>query len=340
MDIKNFLTKMSEASACEAVNICREELSKYGETRVDNLGSVIMRGQGAANRRQEKDNVKSILLDAHIDKIGMMVSSVDITGFVRMVPVGGVDIRVLAAAEVTVYGKMPLPGVITSTPPHLETESGTAKGFDSIGVDIGLPFETAKELVRPGDRIEFKGCAKELLNGRLAGPGLDNAAGIAVILRSLELLSLNSQLSTLNSVSVCFSNLEETGGGGAGAAAFAEKPDISIAVDVSYASAPDVEKENRGTLGGGVMIGISPVLSREISDRFIALAEDNGIKYTHEVMGRRTGTNADLIALSRKGVKTGLLSVPLRNMHTAAEIIDPQDIEAAAELLAVYLMQK
>ena len=134
-----------------------------------------------------------------------------------------------------------------------------------------------------------------------------------------------------------FSSLEEIGCQGAQAGAHRIRPTRAIAVDVSFAAQPDVPPEKCGTLGGGPMIGFSPVLDGAMSRAMTSLAERLGIPYSCEVMGGETSTDSDPIAVSRSGVRTALLSVPLRYMHTPAEIIDLKDVENTAQLLAAYL---
>ncbi len=314
----------------EAAKVAAELLGKYMPVQIDALGSVTGSiGSGDVH----------ILLDAHLDQIGLVVTAIDDVGFLKVTKCGGADIRVLAAAEVTVHGKEKLFGVITSTPPHLSKpeEANKAKGFDDIAVDIGLSSENAKKLVSPGDRITFNGNFTRLLGNRISSPSVDNRAGVAAVLRCLEILrgrELNCK------ISVMFSVQEETGGSGAQAGAFAADADEAIAVDVSFASAPGVSSEKYAELGGGTMIGYGPSLDYGMSIKLSEIAENRNIKNQAEVMGGKTGTNCDQIQVAGKGVKTALLSVPLRNMHTAVEVCDLEDIENTARLMAEYIVER
>lgn len=311
-----------------AVSVAAELLGEYMPVKIDSLGSVIgTMGEGDVH----------IMLDAHIDEIGLVVTAIE-NGFLKVARCGGSDARVLAAAEVTVWGKQPLFGVITSTPPHLAGDGDIkkAKKIDEIAVDIGFSQEKAVELVSLGDRITFNGPQRSLING-IASPTVDDRAGVAVILRCLEIIKdtpLNVKLSVL------FSVQEETGGSGAIAASYGINADEAIAVDVSFASAPSVKKEKSGTMGKGVMIGIAPSLDFAMSGKLKDLAQSKGIAYQLEVMGGRTGTNGDDIQVSAGGCKTALLSVPIRNMHTAVETVRLEDIEAAAQLMAAYIIER
>ena len=314
----------------DAAAVAAELLGRFMPANIDVLGSVTgTMGNGKTH----------ILLDAHLDQIGLVVTSIDEDGFLKVTKCGGADIRVLAAAEVTVHGKEKLFGVITSTPPHLASaeDSGKAKDFDDIAVDIGMSRDEALKYVSAGDRITFNGEYKHLLGNRICSPSVDDRAGVAAILRALELLDgkkLNCRISVL------FSVQEETGGSGAQAGAFAAEADEAIAVDVSFASAPSVSSEKYAALGGGAMIGYGPSLDYAMSKKLAAIAEEKGISNQPEVMGGRTGTNCDNIQIAGKGVRTALVSVPLRNMHTAAEVCDLADIESTARLIAEYITER
>lgn len=312
----------------EAAAVASELLGKYMPVSTDALGSVTgTMGRGKVH----------ILLDAHLDQIGLIVTAIDEDGFLKVAKCGGADIRVLAASEVTVHGKEKLFGVITSTPPHLTTpdDSGKAKGFDDIAVDIGMNKENAEKFVSLGDRITFNGKFTRLSGNRVSSPSIDDRAGVAAVLRCLDMLK-DKELDC--KISVCFSVQEETGGSGAQTASFTAAADEAIAVDVSFAAAPEVSAEKYASLGGGAMIGYAPSLDYEMSKKLSDIAKEKNIPNQPEVMGGRTGTNCDEIQVSGKGIKTALISVPLRNMHTAIEVCDLEDIENTARLMAEYII--
>lgn len=312
----------------EAAVVASELLGKYMPVSIDALGSVTgTMGDGKVH----------ILLDAHLDQIGLIVTAIDEDGFLKVAKCGGADIRVLAASEVTVHGKEKLFGVITSTPPHLTTpdDSGKAKGFDDIAVDIGMNKENAEKFVSLGDRITFNGKFTRLSGNRVSSPSIDDRAGVAAVLRCLDMLK-DKELDC--KISVCFSVQEETGGSGAQTASFTAAADEAIAVDVSFAAAPEVSAEKYASLGGGAMIGYAPSLDYEMSKKLSDIAKEKNIPNQPEVMGGRTGTNCDEIQVSGKGIKTALISVPLRNMHTAIEVCDLEDIENTARLMAEYII--
>ena len=184
----------------EAAQVASEMLAKHMPVQIDALGSVTGRKEGRGAH---------ILLDAHLDQIGLVVTAIDEDGFLKVAKCGGADIRVLAASEVTVHGKEKIFGVVTSTPPHLAKpeDADKACGFDEIAIDIGMKKEQAEKIVSLGDRITFNGNYTELLGNRVSSPSIDDRAGVAAILRCLELIKdkkLNCR------ISVMFSSQEET----------------------------------------------------------------------------------------------------------------------------------
>lgn len=311
-----------------AAQAARKALEPFGNVDVDVLGNVVMQFGN-----QEADT--QILLNAHIDQIGMLVTSVDEEGFLHVAPCGGVDRRVLPGSPVQVWGKEVLTGIVCCLPPHL-VEGGEDKisPVDKMAVDIGLCREEAMQLVEPGDRIIVFAEPRSLLNTRVTGSALDDRAGAAAVIRCVQLLS-REELSC--GVTVLLSTREETGGQGAKTGTFSVDPDQAICVDVSFASQPGVPAHKSGKLGEGPMIGMAPSLDSEMAYTMKQIAEEKGIPYQLEIMGGTTGTDADGIGITKGGVRCALLSIPQRNMHTPCEIVDIEDIENTARLMAEYV---
>lgn len=332
-ELKNMIISLSQANGTPgleneiAEKIC-EFLPEGMTAEKDKNNNVIATFNGTG---------KTYLLDAHADRIGLIVTAVTEGGFLRVAKCGGMDARVLAAQDVTVWGKVPVYGVITSTPPHLlgADDAGKAKDFDDILVDTGLSKEEVEKIISPGDRITVKSPVSELLNNRISCAALDDRAGCAVIIRAAEIITQSDNAPNLK---LLFSAQEETGGTGAVTGSFNIDADECISVDVSFADAPDMPSKKCGKLDKGPMIGFSPVLSYEISRKLEAVAKQNEIPYQLELMSDSTGTNADHIALSRGGIKTGLVSIPLRNMHTGVEVVSVADVENCAQLIAKYIL--
>lgn len=308
-------------------------LSAFGSTRVSPLGSVI------CTVREPVEGGMHIMLDAHIDEIGLIVSYIEEKGFLRVSACGGVDRRLLQASPVTAHTKNgPVKGVVCSVPPHLgkDKESPKNKRIDEIYIDIGASSKAeAEELVRLGDRVTLDSAPRELLNGLVSGKAIDDRAGCAAILKALEYLDGKGFNCGLTAV---FSSMEEIGGQGAKTAAYEVSPTHAVAVDVSFAHTPDSKKELCGELGKGPMIGFAPVLSPEMSRRLRELAEENAIPYQTEVMGGKTGTNADHIATARAGVRTALVSIPQKYMHTPVETVAVSDVENTGRLIAAFIL--
>ena len=330
IDLLEHLAQSTGVSGQEdtAAEMICEELKQYTDNVVtDAMGSVTA---------VIREGTPLVLLDAHLDEIGLIVTYLGENGFLKAAAVGGVDRRLLIAQEVLILSKDPIEGIIASKPPHLlsaEEEKKVPK-VDDLWIDTGYSTEELKEKVSLGDRVLLKSAFYRLLNGRVSSKALDDRAGVAAVFRALELLK-NEPLSC--GLAVSFTCQEELGCLGAKTASYAMKPDLAVTVDVSFAHTPDAPEEKCGKLGEGTMIGISPTLDKGISDTLTALAKEKGIPYQLEVMGGLTSTNADSITVSRGGVKCGLLSIPLRYMHTPIETIDPADVESTAGLMAEFV---
>lgn len=275
-----------------------------------------------------------ILLDAHIDQIGMIVTGITGDGFVTVGNVGGIDRRLLPAQRVTLFGKKTIPGVISCKPPHLLTGEETVLRWDEVRIDTGYAAKELKTLLSPGDSVVFSGICTRLpdeTGSRFLGTALDDRCGAAAILYALSLLE-GEEISC--KVSVLFSTQEEVGERGAKIGCFAIDPDIALAVDVSFAG--DGTK-GTGIPGKGAMIGFSPSLSRAVSRDLVRAAQAENIPFQYEVMEGTTGTNADQFSVCREGVKACTVSIPLQYMHTPQEIISLSDVQNTGRLLAAYI---
>lgn len=325
--LKNLSLKTSVSGAEHTKNTYLQAILKnYTDTVYeDTLGNCIAKfGDGTK---------KHIMLEAHLDTVGLIVTSIDKkSGFLRAEKCGGTDVRILSAQRVKVFGKKILDGVIPSTPPHLGGESNKKSG--NISVDCGLSFEEISNIVSPGDRIEITGDFYTLKNGQIAGTFLDNNAGIASIIGALELLKEKNLPCDL---SVLFATREETGKQGAQTAAFSLEPDEAVVVDVTFSAAPGVPSNSK--VGEGVAIGASPIIQKEMTKGLKNLCEQWDIPYCIDVTGRGTHTDTDVITVSGNGVKTGLVSIPLKNMHTPVEIANIEDIEKVSVLLSKFVLQ-
>lgn len=335
MDIKNILGQLVSAAGVsgaegEAAQKVAELSSAYGEVTIDEGSHNVF-----VKRNGYDDSLPTVLLDAHIDEIGMIVTYITDDGFLKVSGCGGLDNRVLLAQQVTVCGKEKIQGFVTSTPPHLEKDSSKVPDMGDVYIDIGFSSrDEAQQYVSLGDRVLIENELQELMNGRVTAKAIDDRAGCAVVLKVLELLG-NEKLRC--NVTAAFTSQEEVGERGAKTAAFDVEPDMAVEIDVSFAKTHSESEEDCGIMGRGPMIGIAPSLSRKMSDDLIETAKDKGIPYQIEVMNGRTGTNADAIGVTKGGVAAVTVSVPEKHMHTPVEIVDIADIENTAKLIAEYL---
>ena len=311
-----------------AAKITAQELSKYAEVKIDQMGNVVA-------QMGKPDAKNHIMLDAHIDQIGLIVTNIDENGFIRIDRCGGVDRRVLPGSPVTIYGKELMTGIVCCTPPHLSDGSeDKVVAIDKMVIDAGLTKAEADELIQPGDRILLNATPKSLIGNRITAAGLDDRAGVASLIRCAQLLA-KTELSC--KLTILCSSREEVGGQGAVTGAYAVNPTQALVVDVSFAQQPGVAPEKCGKLGGGPMIGIAPPLNRPMADKLIAIAKQKNMPYKLDIMGSSTGTNSDEIAMTRAGVQAVLISISLRYMHTPVEVIDLTDVENTAQLMAEYI---
>lgn len=285
-----------------------------------------------------KQAKRHVMVDAHIDRIGLIVTWVDPQGFLKAEPVGGVDLRSLpgSAVRVRTAAGETLLGVVCTTPPHLAKEEASLSK-DAIWIDAGLSPAEAHRRISPGDMAVVTGFFRPLLSGKAAVGGADNRGGCAVLVRCAQLLS--EECPEDCRVSLVFSSQEETSESGAKTAAFALEPTEAVVVDAGFGSQDGVPKEKSAPVGGGLIFSIAPVLSRELTNQLITFAEKRKVGVFYEVSGRSTGTNADAIAVSRGGVPCGVVSFPVKNMHTQAEMLSVSDLESAAWVICDYIRE-
>ncbi len=301
------------------------------EFDTDGLGSLIgiKRGDGPEPRPK-------IMLAAHMDEIGLIVRDID-GAFLRVSRMGGSDPRQLIAQPVVVHGKRELPGVIASKPPHVtpQKERNEYPSIEDYFVDVGLPEDEVQELVRVGDIITFDAPPVNLANGRLASKSMDDRAGVASLTVCLD--TLRNRRHSWDVMAVATSR-EEVGLMGAKTGAFHIKPDLAIAVDVTFASQPGVSETRAAfKLGEGPTIGLGPnfhpVLFRHIKE----VAERLEIPLHVDPIPGRSGTDAWAIQITHHGIPTALLSIPLRYMHSSVETLAVKDVERVGRLMAEFI---
>ncbi len=311
-----------------ALAVVKQALAPFAETQTDANGNLYA-------FLGKTDAEKTILIDAHLDRIGLMVTDISKEGFVKVDKCGGIDARVLQNALLTAPDG--ITGTVCCLPPHLSDGSeDKATPVSKVWVDFGMDAREIKKHLAVGDVLTFVSLPRMLLNDRVTSPALDNRCSAAALIQTAALLHEEEPPCK---VVLLFSAQEETYGSGAVTGAYKINADEAIAVDVSFASQPDISGQYaKISLGEGPMIGISPILNKKMTKQLQTICEQNEMPYQLEPIAGRTGTNADKIALTRGGIKTAMISIPQRYMHTAVEVVDIKDVTATARLLADYVL--
>lgn len=314
-------------AARTAAGLLREVMD---EVSIDRMGNVV------GLRRCGKPNAGRLLLDAHLDEIGLIVTGVE-DGFLRLRSIGGVDPRMLPDREVTVLTDPPIFGVVACLPPHVQSreDAQNAVPLKELYVDVGMTQEQAVKAVPVGTPMVFRTGCFPLGEDLICGKSLDDRSCFVTLLRAAELLSdkpLDVDLYILGSTR------EELNGAGAKTGAFALRPDWCVAVDVTHGATPDAPKAKTFPLGGGAAVGVGPNMTRWMTQRMLQKAEEHEIPYTQEVMSGHTGTNGWYLQVSREGVPTSVVSLPLKYMHSPIEVVSLADMERVARLLAAFAL--
>lgn len=299
------------------------------EVRVDKMGSVI------GVRRCGKENAPKLLLDAHLDEIGFIITGHE-DGYLRFAPLGGVDPRMLPDRELTIMTNPSMYGVVACLPPHIQSSEDMDKSLPirELWLDVGLSQEEAEKRIPIGTPAVYRtGCAP-LGSDLLCGKALDDRACFAVLVDAMERLK-GEELDV--DVYLLGSTQEETHSTSAITAAYGICPDMCVAVDVTHGDSPDAPKDQTFPLGGGPVIGIGPNCTRWMSERMKRCARQMDLEVGLEVMAGHTGTNGWDLQISREGVATSVLSLPLRYMHTPVETIHRDDLDMTAALLAQFI---
>jgi putative aminopeptidase FrvX len=337
MDLTVFLKELSAVPGVSGYEHSVRDLIRtawtplVSDVHIDPLGSLWAAKSGSGKAPRPK-----IMLAAHMDAIGMMVTQVA-GEFLRVTSVGGLDARVLPGQLVTIHGRTAVAGVVVAPPAFLlpsEDREGVTP-LTELLVDTGLPGDKLAEQVNVGDVISFAAPARELQNGLLCAKSLDNRAAVAAVTRCLE--DLQGRTHVWDVVAVATSQ-EELGVRGARTSAFALRPDLAVAVDVTHGSGPAVKDlpDKTFAVGGGPTLVMGPNIHPGLFAAFTALADRLEIPYSVEVTPQHSGTDAFGIQVAREGIPTMVIGLPLRNMHTPVEVISPKDIERAGRLLAEF----
>ena len=314
----------------------------FDEVSFDKFGGCRLVKKGV----RKIGGTKKIMLDAHLDQIGLVVTEILDDGFLRVKSLGGVDRNVVIASEFYVYTYEPenpfifskerrIPAVAVSVPPHLKKTPGNQlPQLQDIYLDTGYNSkEELEKIVRVGSPVGFRPNFTSLENNLIADAGLDDRMCAAIIMLAVKELKKMPDVD----IHVVLSAGEEVTAVGAQTAAYEIDPDFAVVVDVGFARGPDIDANAAFEIGKGSGIDISPAANIKLTRKVMALAKEKNIPFQSIVCPRSTGTNADDIAVTGSGIPCVVLSAPLKNMHMPTEIACIQDIENMVKLLSAII---
>ena len=317
-------------------HVWREAASPFAQVSSDLVGTPLAL---VAPAHGYEDPPRRLLVMGHIDEIGLIVTHIDDDGYLWFSGVGGWDAQILVGQRVVLDTRDgPRSGVVGKKPIHLLREEDRKKVADirDLHIDVGArDGEHARELVRVGDVAVIDAQPVELAGGRLTSRALDNRLGSFIALEAARLVAQAGgaewELAAVAAVQ------EEITFGGSRTSAFALAPDAAIVIDVAHATdAPgiDVKQAGKHELGSGPVIGRGSTLNAALFELLHETAQAEQIPFTVEASARATGTDADAVHISRAGVPTGLVGVPVRYMHSPVEVVELDDVHACARLVA------
>lgn len=336
----SFLKKIVETPSVtgtewRVAELVRERLAGVAdEVTTDVMGSV------HACLRGTDPDAPTVLMAAHMDEIGLMVTYISDEGFLSFSSVGGVDSGLLPGLRMDVHtADGVLRGVVGRMPIHLIPADDRKKvaSMDKLCIDLGLPADEVKARVRIGDTITFGVGFEDFGKDLAVSRAFDDKAGVFVGVRVMEALAAARPKATFVFAATV---QEEIGLRGGETSAFSVNPTVALGFDVTHATDyPGIEKTKFGDirLGGGPTIARGPNINPVVFDRMVNAAEDEGIAYQLEAEPGVTGTDAGAMQVQRGGIATGLVSLPLRYMHTPNEVISLADVEGCVKLLVRFI---
>ncbi len=335
MELKDLITELcSLPSPSGFEDAVRERIADLAAPFTDRAETDSM-GNLYLYRDCGRPDAGLLMLNAHMDEIGFIITGYE-KGFLRFSHLGGVDPRMLPAGEVKILTDPPIYGVIDAMPPHVLPKGDSDKAIapDKLFIDAGLAPNEAEKAVPLGTAAVFAGDCRPLGDRRLCGKSLDDRSCAAILLRVLENPS-GRELNT--NLCLMISAQEELGKRGAAVGAYRAEPDLAVVLDVTHAATPDSKPGETMEMGKGAAIGVGPNLHRDVTKLLFDIAAEKALPCQTEVMGGSTGTDAWAIQVSRRGVPTGLVSLPVKYMHSPVEVLDLDDAEAISALLTEFV---
>jgi endoglucanase len=298
----------------------------------DRMGNVVAVKAGLGAKKLK------VLVEAHMDQIGLMITKVEENGVLRFTNIGGINPITVFGKRVRVLGRETLYGVIGMKPPHIATEEefSEVESLDKLYIDIGLDSRSGSErFVAVGDTAVLDYASSVLLGDHFCSSGLDNKAGVLTLLAFADLVSA---MKTYHDLSMLFSVQEEVGLRGAKVAGYSIAPDIALVCDVTFADPVGSGTGSEIVTGRGPAVSKGPGYYPPLVKRMHEIAKREDIPVQEEIEAKPGGTDAYAIQTTRRGVYTGGISVPLRYMHSQTEIISVKDVYRASKLLAHLVM--
>lgn len=305
---------------------------------VDDVSCDIHGNLIAVKKAEHSENAKTLMLVAHVDEIGLMVSHIEDSGFIRFTKIGGVDTSILRGRSVHIlHNDELIPGVIGCKPIHMKDHGEKDLDVSDLWIDVGAKScEEAQKVISIGDSIVWDSSYCRLHDSLISGRGCDDKVGVAVLIKVLESLSNNDL--DVNIVFVS-SVQEEVGLRGATTSAYNIKPDICVAVDVAHATDyPGINKAKYGNikLGNGPVVSYGTDLTSSIQKVITNIAIEHSIPYQVLAQPGSSGTDVHAVQISRGGCASGLISIPCRYMHTPVEVVSEDDMVNAVNILSLF----
>jgi endoglucanase len=293
----------------------------------DKLGSYIFKSSGSSDRK--------IMLAAHIDEIGLMITKILEGGFLSFISVGGINPASLVAQEVTIYGKDTIFGVIGIKPPHITSEEERKKPhkMKELFIDTGYSKEELEKLVTIGDIATVNREPLSLQGSVISAKAFDDRACVTVMLETAKELK---KISHKSNVYFTATAQEETGIRGAKTSSYKIAPDIGIVLDVGFGKTPDMPSDSP-ELGKGPIVAYGGRLNSKLTKKFFDVCKKYNYPLQYEAVPAITGTDTEALQISRDGIPCILLSIPLRYMHTSVETIDLYDVEITGKAIARFI---
>lgn len=332
MDKRSIIQRLSALHAVSGYEfrisdeIC-DMFSPYcDEVKKDALGNVM------GIKYSKNPEAKSVMLEAHMDEIGMMITDIDDKGFLFFTNIGGIDARILPGKEVIVHGTEDIRGIIGAKPPHITTsdERGKALPIDTLYIDTGFGSDEIRKMVCVGDTVTFADGFSALGDNYVSTKSQDDRTSVAVLVLVMDKLR-DTELPFHLYFCACVQ--EEVGRRGAPTAAEYIDPVFAVAVDVCHGTTPDAS-DGTFKCGSGTVISKGPNIHPLLCNYALKLMDENDIKYSVDVDADDTGTDAWAIQIAKMGIPTLLFSLPLKYMHTMVETVSLEDVESTAR--AIY----